>query len=126
MDDEDMIRELAAEAVLELGHVPETARNGEEVLKKYQEAMECGTPFDVVIMDLTVPGGMGGKEAIPRLVEMDPGVQAIVSSGYARDPVMAHYREWGFSGVLVKPYRIDQLGKVIASVLVKKDVRQAA
>jgi len=70
-------------------------------------------PYDAVIIDLTIPGGMGGKEAIVKLLQIDPGVKAIVSSGYSNDPVMAEYAIYGFSGVVTKPFDIEQLSKVL-------------
>jgi DNA-binding NarL/FixJ family response regulator len=73
--------------------------------------------FDLVIMDLTVPGGMGGKEAMAELCKLDPKVKGIVSSGYSSDPVMANYRSYGFSGMVAKPYRLTDLAKAIRSVL---------
>jgi DNA-binding NarL/FixJ family response regulator len=80
-----------------------------------------GQPFDVVIMDLTIPGGMGGKEAIKKLLEIDPKVKAIVSSGYSTDPVMADFRSYGFSGVAVKPYNIEELSEILDKVIKEKD-----
>jgi CheY-like chemotaxis protein len=80
---------------------------------------EAGAPFDAVIMDLTVPGGMGGREAMERLLEIDPTVTAIVSSGYSNDPVMANYREYGFQAVLTKPYQLHDLEQVVRRVVAR-------
>jgi len=88
------------------------------VVECYRQAHEAGRPFDAVIMDLTVPGRIGGLEAIRRLRELDPAVRAIVSSGYSDDPVMADYARYGFCGVLSKPYRAADLATVLAQVLV--------
>ena len=82
----------------------------------YENAMERNEKFDAVIMDLTVPGGWGGKETIARLREIDPAVKAIVSSGYSNDPIMARYRDYGFIAVLEKPYRITELSSVLAGL----------
>jgi DNA-binding NarL/FixJ family response regulator len=81
--------------------------------------MEDGQPFDAAIMDLTIPGGMGGEEAIRQLLTIDPDVRAIVSSGYADDPILSDYENYGFRGVAVKPYRAQMLGKVLREVLKK-------
>ena len=79
--------------------------------------MQENTPFDAVIMDLTVPGGMGGKETMEKLLEIDPSVTAIVSSGYANDPIMSNYKQYGFSGVVPKPYKIEDVNKVLKDLL---------
>ncbi|HDH96712.1 MAG TPA: response regulator, partial [Proteobacteria bacterium] len=79
--------------------------------------LEAGDPFDLVILDLTVVGGMGGKEAIRHLLEIDPHVKAAVSSGYSDDPVMADYRKYGFKGVIPKPYGIEKLSRLLHSLI---------
>ncbi len=117
MDDEGMIRIVAAEMLEALGHEVDTAREGQEAIDKYLAAKESGRPFDVVILDLTVKGGLGGEETISRLREFDPGVVAIVSSGYADNPVVADYRAYGFSGLLSKPYKIDSLRDSLNTLL---------
>ena len=117
MDDEQMIREIAGQMLRKLGYEVEFARDGEEAIKLYSKAKESRETFDAVIMDLTVPGGMGGKKAIQRLKEIDPKVKAIVSSGYFNDPVMSDFREYGFRGVFAKPYKIEDLSRVLHEVL---------
>lgn len=117
MDDEDMIRNLTVACLGNIGYEVVTAVDGAEAIKLFKEAREAGKPFDVVIMDLTVPGGMGGKEALKGLIEIDPGVKAIVSSGYSSDPIMANYREFGFSNSIAKPYKIVELNQVLHDVL---------
>ena len=87
------------------------------MIELYEKAMEEGRPFDVVIMDLTIPGELGGKETVGRLRELDPDAKVIVSSGYSDDPVMSRFREYGFDGVLVKPYKVADLAEVIRKVL---------
>lgn len=94
-----------------------TCVDGAETIEKYQNARDSGNSFQAVILDLTVPGGMGGKETIEKLNEIDPGVTAIVASGYAEDPVITDYRDFGFRGVITKPYTIDGLRKVLHEVL---------
>ncbi len=117
MDDEPLIRELAETMLQHLGYQVELARDGAEAIRLYRRAMEDGHPFDAVIMDLTIPGGLGGKDTIKQLKAIDPGVRAIVSSGYSHDPVMAKFREHGFCGVMGKPYRVEELAKVLHDVL---------
>ena len=117
MDDDELVREAAGQMITQLGYEVEYARDGQEAIEKYSEAMKEGTPFDAVMIDLTVPGGMGGKEAQKILMEIDPSVRSIVSSGYSNDPVMSRFDEYGFKGVLTKPYNIEVLSKTIYSVL---------
>jgi CheY-like chemotaxis protein len=117
MDDEESILDVTKEVLTFLGYEVGLAKDGGQAIRLYQEGMAAGTPFDVVILDLTVPVGMGGEEAIRKLREIDPRVRAVVSSGYSFDPVMADYRSFGFSGVLAKPYRIRELGDLLQSLL---------
>ena len=91
--------------------------DGEECVQAYRAAQAAGTPFDLVILDLTVPGGMGGKDAIAALRAIDPAVRAIVSSGYSNDPVVARHREFGFQAVVPKPYEMSVLADAIQRVL---------
>ena len=116
MDDEPDILSLSHVVLKRLGYEAELARDGAEALRRYREAAEAGKPFSAVIMDLTIPGGMGGKEAIRRLLELDPQARAIVSSGYSNDPVMAEFRKHGFRGVVAKPYQIHELARVLREV----------
>lgn len=116
MDDEELICQAVAGLLTTFGHEIVTTRNGLETIDAYQEAKAANNPFDVVILDLTIPGGMGGKEVITRLREFDPKIKAIVCSGYAADPIMADYQKYGFSGVVSKPYRIDELLAVLRQV----------
>ena len=117
MDDEPLIRSMAVLFMERLGYDCEVAVDGAEAVKKYQEAMAAGRKYEVVVMDLTVPGGMGGREAMEHLRRIDPGVYAIVSSGYSRDPVLANYQAHGFQAVLPKPYGLEQLTKVMRAAL---------
>jgi CheY-like chemotaxis protein len=121
MDDEDMIREITGELLQNLGYQVEFAKNGSEAIDLYREAQGLGKPFDAVILDLTIPGGMGGKEAIKGLLEIDPKIKAIVSSGYSNDPIMAEFREYGFNGVIIKPYRLTELSQTLQDVLAGSD-----
>ncbi len=117
MDDEKHIRDVAAEMLISIGYDVVTTIDGTEALELYREAMESGSAYDAIIMDLTIPGGMGGKETIGKLIEMDPDVNAIVSSGYSNDPVMSGFSEYGFSGIIAKPYEIRELSEVLHRVM---------
>ena len=117
MDDEPVIRQVLSEMLGHLGYQVVVTEDGAEAVDRYREAKEAGTPFDVVITDLSVPGGMGGREAMTRLREIDPNVRAIVSSGYSNDPVMADFRSHGFAAVVPKPYRLEDLAEVVRRVL---------
>jgi len=117
MDDDEWIRRLALECLVVLGYEAEAAPGGEEAIAQWCAAAAAGKRFDVVIMDLTVPGGIGGSEAIARLRKIDPRVRAIVTSGYSDDPVLARYAEHGFRGIIRKPFRLEDLGRAVAGVL---------
>lgn len=120
MDDEEGIRLSAADVLAYLGYEAALAKDGSEAIQLYREAKESGHPFAAVIMDLTIPGGVGGQEAIQRLLELDPGVKAIVSSGYSQNPILSNFRKYGFSGVLTKPYKIQEMGQILQEVLGKE------
>jgi PAS domain S-box-containing protein len=117
MDDEEFIREVAGEILVHLGYRPEFCGDGAEAIEKYTAAREAGNPFDAVLMDLTIPGGMGGKETMTRLLEIDPGAKGIVSSGYSNDPILAKYAQYGFRGVVMKPYDMAELGRTLLQVI---------
>jgi CheY-like chemotaxis protein len=117
MDDDEMVRSVCGQMLAHLGYEVEHASDGAEALRVYARAMEAGRRFDAVILDLTVPGGMGGRDAIARLREIDPQVNGIVSSGYSNDPIMSEHRKHGFKGVMVKPYEVRELARVLREVL---------
>jgi signal transduction histidine kinase/ActR/RegA family two-component response regulator len=117
MDDEEMVCKTASALLQKLGYSVLVSKDGAEMLTAYCDAKEKGQAFDAVIMDLTVPGGMGGKEAIGRLLRIDPKAKAIVSSGYSNDPVMGNYNKLGFQGVVAKPYNMSELHEVLKKVL---------
>jgi CheY-like chemotaxis protein len=117
MDDEAIVRSVARQLLTALGHEVDLAERGETALEKYRAAREAGRPFDIVILDLTIRGGMGGAETVRRLLEIDPGVKAVVSSGYSDDAVTAAFREHGFSAFLKKPYRLEDLKAALAALL---------
>jgi len=117
MDDEEGVREVASEMLQNLGYEVHTASDGQKALEMYIRAEAENKPYVAVIMDLTVPGGLGGNETIQKLREIDPAVKAIVSSGYANNSIMANYETYGFVGVVPKPYIIQELGAVLQKVL---------
>ena len=116
MDDEEFLLDVAGQMLNRLGYETDYATCGEDAIQKYRDAMQSDRAFDAVILDLTVKGGMGGEEALTKLLEIDPEVTAFVSSGYAEDTVMENYREHGFAGAIIKPYNIDELGREISRV----------
>ncbi|GBE13531.1 blue-light-activated protein [bacterium BMS3Bbin14] len=116
MDDDQDVCEVAGMMLTELGYAVAFARDGQEAVRLYQEAMKDRHPFDYVILDLTVPGGMGGEETIKELRKIDPEVKAIVSSGYSSSPIMANFREYGFTAVAVKPYNIVELSRIFHEI----------
>ncbi len=117
MDDEEILRNLSRELFGALGHDVEVAKHGQEALEMYQKAIGAGTPFDLVILDLTIRGGMGGVDTMQKLAEIDPQVKAIVSSGYSDDTAIANYMSLGFKAYLKKPYDITALRHVLASTV---------
>jgi PAS domain S-box-containing protein len=121
MDDEDMILTMLGSILKVAGYTSVLVSDGAEAVRQYVNALKSKAPFDAVIMDLTIPGGMGGKEAIMKLLEKDPAVKVIVSSGYATDPIMAEYEDYGFSAVVTKPYTADQIEKTLRNLLKKKN-----
>jgi PAS domain S-box-containing protein len=117
MDDDPLVLDVAGRLLADAGYEVAFAQDGEEAIALYEKAKESDQPFHAVILDLTIQGGMGGKEAIKRLRQLDPEVRAIVSSGYSNDPVMASFREYGFHGVVAKPYTIEQLCEQLHRIL---------
>jgi len=117
MDDQKIIRDMVRRMLTHLKYEVEMASEGDEAIELFKKAYESNKPFDAVILDLTIPGGKGGKEVIQKLREIDPKVKAIVSSGYSNDPVMADYMHYGFSGVVVKPYDFDELSETLSRLV---------
>ena len=118
MDDEEIICELLRELLGSFGHEVATSAEGGETLRRYREAMELGRPFDLVIVDLTIPvGGMNGEETIRALRQLDPKVRAIVASGYLQNPVLTNYRDHGFCGMVTKPYSISELLREVSRAM---------
>ena len=121
MDDEDLVREVVGKMVEYLGYEANLTRDGAEAISIFAEAQKSGQPFDAVILDLTVPGGMGGKETMKNLLKIDPNVKAIASSGYSDDPIMAEFHKYGFSAIIPKPYRVMEASKILHDLIVKKE-----
>ena len=120
MDDEKLIRDIVVQFLKVMGFEAAKAEDGREAMDMYREAKESGHAFNVVIMDLTIPGGMGGKETIKKLLAYDPAAIAIVSSGYSNDPIMSNCEAYGFKGVIKKPYRIEELSDALQDLLRRK------
>ena len=117
MDDEASLRNLIERMLGNLGYESEVAADGAEAIQMYKEAQESEKPYVAVILDLTVPGKMGGKECVTKLLDIDPEVKAIVSSGYSDDPVMSNFQEFGFKGMMPKPFESLSLSKALHEVL---------
>ncbi len=120
MDDDPKILNVVQKFLSQLGYSVETASRGEEAIEKYQAAVNESSNFDIVILDLTVKGGMGGLETLPALQKIDPTVVAVASSGYSTDDVIQKYREFGFAGALGKPYKFKMLSRLMWRLIYKK------
>jgi CheY-like chemotaxis protein len=117
MDDEEIVRNVTGELLGVLGHDAVFADRGEAAIAAYREARAAGRPFDLVILDLTIRGGMGGVETAARLREIDPGLKAVASSGYSDDAVLSAFREQGFTAFLKKPYNLGSLRETLDALL---------
>lgn len=117
MDDDEMIRKISDKLLSNLGYKVILAADGHEAIDLYKRTMNSNDSIDGIIMDLTIPGGMGGKEAVQEILRIDPGAKVIVSSGYSNDPIMANYQQYGFCAAIAKPYQLKNLMKVLAQVL---------
>jgi two-component system cell cycle sensor histidine kinase/response regulator CckA len=117
MEDEETIRDVTGEMLGHFGYEVAFARDGLEAIELYTRARAAGKPFDVIIMDLTIPGGMGGREAIRRILDIDPQAKAIVASGYATDPIIADFRQYGFCERIAKPYKSEELHAILHRII---------
>lgn len=117
MDDQRSLRDMVGETLAYLGYEVNCVSEGGEAIELYKKAKEEGNGFDAVILDLTIPGGMGGKETIEELLKIDTEVKAIVSSGYSNDPIMSEYRQYGFSDVINKPFEITELSNILNKLM---------
>lgn len=113
MDDEDMVGEIACQMLDYLGYDSVHVLDGEAAIQEFQVQKEKGLPFCAVIMDLTIPGGMGGKEAVKKILAVDGNAQVFVSSGYSTDPAMVTFQDFGFSGVIVKPFDLAAIQQIL-------------
>lgn len=116
MDDDEVVRNVAGQMLLALGLSRELAADGRDALERFERARQRGAPFDLAILDLTVPAGMGGMECFAELCRLDPDLKVVVSSGYSNAPVLADYERHGLAGILVKPYRLQDLQQLLASL----------
>ena len=121
MDDEQSICRMVEDALTQFGYEVTTTRDGQTAIDVFSEALTSGDKFDALLLDLTVPGGMGGKEAIQHLRKLDPHLKALVTSGYSDDPILADFQTYGFQGILVKPYKIIDLAKTLESLCISPD-----
>ncbi len=117
MDDQNMVRETASQMLESIGFQVTLCPDGPTALELYEKSASTNKAFDLVILDLTIPGGMGGQETAEKILSFDPQAKLIVSSGYSTDPIMAHFEKYGFKGVIEKPYRMEELRKVIKRIL---------
>lgn len=117
MDDEEMLLNIAYQMLTHFGYDVVLVKGGAEAVAQYRKALKSDNAIDAVIMDLTIPGGMGGQEAVTEILAIDPHAKVIVSSGYSNDPVMANYQDYGFCTAIAKPFDLSELGRVINSIL---------
>jgi CheY-like chemotaxis protein len=117
MDDEEMVRNIAKAMLTRLGHDVFLSEDGEEAIALYQESITANKKFDLVFMDLTIPGGMGGEEAVKEILAIDTEAKVIVYSGYSNDPIMASYKDYGFCAAIAKPFQLQKLISVLNNVL---------
>lgn len=113
MDDEDMVGEIACQMMIHLGYDAIHVKDGKAAVDEYVRLLQTDEPFDVVIMDLTIPGGMGGKEAVVEILAADPGAKVLVSSGYSTDPIMTNFGDYGFVGVVNKPFDLASIKQTL-------------
>jgi CheY-like chemotaxis protein len=116
MDDEQVVREVLEELLVHFGYDVDAVDEGKKALEKYLAAKENGEAYDVVILDLTVPGGMGGKDVVRELLAIDPQVKTIAISGYSDEPIVADFKKFGFSATAIKPFVIEELSETLAKL----------
>jgi CheY-like chemotaxis protein len=116
LEDQKAILKMLQRMLGKMGYETICAEDGDQVLGMYKKSQDSGDPIDLVILDLTIPGGKGGVETMKELLTLDPEVKAVVSSGYFDDPIMANFRQYGFVGVIPKPYNMSQLAQVLSDI----------
>ena len=116
MDDEEDVRRVLGRMLEYLGFEVDYAPDGNIAIEKYKKSWDGGMPFDCVVLDITVPGGVGGVKTIKKLQEINSSISSIVISGYSNDPILAHYREYGFCGVVTKPFNVDEIIEVLETL----------
>lgn len=117
VDDEEIVLRLISTLLKRLGYQVETVKTSERAIEVYKEYFDNKKTFDIVIMDLTIPGSIGGEELISELLKIDPNVKAVVSSGYSESPVISQFRKYGFKAALSKPYRLQELASILSNVI---------
>ena len=117
MDDEKMVCDLLEAMLNRMGHDVILVEDGEQAITAYKKALANNRPVDLTIMDLTIPGGMGGKKAVLKILAINPDAKVIVSSGYSNDPIMAQFKEFGFCAAIAKPYQLSELTTVVSQLI---------
>jgi DNA-binding NtrC family response regulator len=117
MDDEEQVCNFLKNTLTEYGYSVSITSDGKQAIEIYKQSLDGGEPYNAVILDLTIPGGMGGKEVVKELIKIDPDAKCIISSGYANDPIMANFADYGFKNMITKPYPPNKLLEVLNQVL---------
>jgi two-component system cell cycle sensor histidine kinase/response regulator CckA len=123
MDDEPSVRTMAANILEFLGYQAEAVESGHVAVERFRRAIDKGSPFDLVLLDLVVPGGMGGKETVDQLARIDPAVKAVLVSGYAQNGVPSNFRDQGFGAIITKPFTLQELNSALRSVIATTSYR---
>lgn len=113
MEDDETLHDVVGHALAEFGYEVVFTHDSDETLSTYQQALGTDDSFDAIVLDLTIPGGMGGRETLSKLLVIDPQVKAIVASGYSNDPILVTFQQYGFCGAIAKPYRAEQLHHIL-------------
>jgi CheY-like chemotaxis protein len=117
MDDQEIVRETVSSLLEQLGHEIVMAADGVEAIDMYRKSFRSENHIDLLIMDLTVPGGMGGEKAVKEILKINPEARVLVTNGYSNNPVMANYSEYGFCAAVIKPFKLDEAKRAISKAL---------
>ncbi len=117
MDDDPLVRDVSTRMLSTLGHAVDLCEDGQSAIALYQKALTTSKPYDLAILDLTIPGGLGGKDTIKKLLTIDPDIRVVVASGYSNDPVMANYKKYGFKAMATKPYTVEKIESILFQAL---------